>query len=90
MYAVADGCAEQGAICGDGDGSDGLIFFGHELVAAFVFAQVPDAYVAAAVTGDEFALVWVDYDVVDGDPMGVVALDVARAGVPNFDGAWGK
>jgi hypothetical protein len=56
-------------------------------VAAFVLAEIPDADVAAAVAGDEFALVWVDHYVVYGDAMGIVALDVAAAGIPNFDRA---
>lgn len=83
----ADGRAEEGAVGGDGDGGDGLVFFGDELVAAFVFSEVPDADVAAAVAGDELALVGVDYHVVDGYAVGVVALDVAGAGVPDLDRA---
>jgi hypothetical protein len=34
-------------------------------VAALVLSQVPDTDVAAAVAGDELALVWMNYDVVD-------------------------
>ena len=55
---------------------------------ALVLREVPDADVAAAVAGDELALVRVDDDVVDGGAVGVVALDVAGAGVPDFDCAW--
>lgn len=84
----ADGRAEQGAVGRDGDGGHALVLFGDELVAAFVFAEIPDADVAASVAGDEFALVGVDDDVVDGDAVGVVSLDVAAASVPDFDGAW--
>lgn len=87
VHAVADGCAEKGAVGGDGHGGHGLVVFGHELVAAFVLAEVPDAHVAAPVAGYQLALVRVDYDVVDGDAVRVVALDVPAACVPNFDGA---
>ena len=87
--AVADGGAEEGAVGGDGDGGDALVLFRDELVAALVLAEVPDADVAAAVAGDELALVGVDDDVVDGDAVGVVSLDVAAACVPDFHGAWG-
>lgn len=84
--AVADCGAEERAVGGDGDGGDALVFFRYELVAAFVLAEVPNADVAASIAGDELALVWVDDDVVHGDAMGVVALDVAAAGVPDLDG----
>ncbi len=57
-------------------------------MAAFVLAEIPDAYVSAAIAGDEFALVGVDNDIVDGNAVGVVALDVAAAGIPDFDGPW--
>ena len=56
-------------------------------MAAFVLAEIPDSHVAAAIAGDEFALIGVDYDVVDRDAMRVVALDVAAAGVPDLHGA---
>jgi hypothetical protein len=82
-----DGGAEERAVSSDGDGGDGFVFFWHELVAAFVLAEIPNAYVAAAVAGDQLALIGVDYDVVDGDAVRVVALDVAGAGIPDFDGA---
>ena len=53
---------------------------------AFVLAEVPDAHVAAAVAADELALVRVDDDVVDRHAVGVVALDIATARVPDLDG----
>jgi hypothetical protein len=56
-------------------------------VATFVLAQVPDAHIASAIAADEFSLVGVDDDVVDGDAVRVVALHVAAPGVPDLDGA---
>jgi hypothetical protein len=59
---------------------------GDELVSAFRFAEIPDADVAAAVSGDKFTLIGVDDDVVYRVGVWVVALHDARAGVPDFDG----
>lgn len=56
-------------------------------MGALVFAQVPYADVAAAVAGDEFPLVRVDDDVVDGEAVVVVALHARAAGVPDLDRA---
>lgn len=88
MHAVADCSAEERAVGCDGYGGDRFVVFGNELVAAFVLAKVPDANVAAPVAGDELALVRMDYDVVDGDSMRVVALDVPTTRVPDLDGAY--
>lgn len=57
-------------------------------MAALVLAQVPDADVAAPITGDEFALVWVDYDIVYRHAVGIVSLDVAAPCVPDLDGPY--
>jgi hypothetical protein len=79
--------ADHAAVRGDGDGRNAHVVLGNELVAALVLAKIPDAHVAAAVTANELALVRVDDYIVDGDAVGVVALDVAAARVPDLDGA---
>lgn len=56
-------------------------------MGALVFAQVPYADVAAAVAGNEFPLVRVDDDVVDGEAVVVVALHARAPGVPDLDSA---
>jgi hypothetical protein len=56
-------------------------------VAALVLAQIPYPHIAPAVAADQLALVRMDDDVVHGHAMGVVALDVAAARVPDLDGA---
>jgi hypothetical protein len=85
--AVTNSCAEEGAICGDGYGSDALIFFRYKLMAALVLAEIPYSHVAAAIAGDELSLVGVDYDVVDRDTVGVVALDRGGLRIPDLDSA---
>lgn len=84
---VADGGAEEAAVCGDCDGGDAFLRIGYELVRALVLAQVPDPHVAAAVAGDELALVGMDHDVVDRHAVGVVSLDQSGAGIPDLDRA---
>lgn len=81
MYIVVAG-AEKRSVGGYCDACDGDVFLGDELVRAFVLAQVPDPHVAAPVTADELALVWVDDDVVDGVAVGVVPLHGGCACVP--------
>jgi hypothetical protein len=56
-------------------------------VAALVLTQVPNAHVASAVAANELALIGVDDNIVDGHPVSVVALHIAAAGIPDFDGA---
>jgi hypothetical protein len=54
-------------------------------VGTLVFAEVPYPNITRLVAGNEFALVRVDNDVVDGRAVGVVALDHARSRVPDLD-----
>ena len=44
---------------------------------ALVLAQVPDPHVTAAITADQFSLIRMNDYIIDRDPMGVVALDIA-------------
>ncbi|KAJ8106163.1 hypothetical protein OPT61_g9722 [Boeremia exigua] len=85
-YGVVPG-AHHAAVAGNGDTGDRYVVLWDQLVAALVLAEVPDAHIAAAVAADQLALVGVDDDVVDGDAVGIVALDIATAGVPNLDRA---
>jgi hypothetical protein len=79
--------ADHTAVRRDRDGCNAHVVLGDELVAALVLAKVPDAHVAAAVTANELALVRVNDYIVDGDAVGVVALHIAAAGIPDLDGA---
>lgn len=83
-FVIARG--EEGAVACDGHRGDGHVLCWNKLMGAFRFAEVPHTDVTAAVGGDEFALVGVDDDVVDGVGVRVVALNAARARVPDFDG----
>jgi hypothetical protein len=56
-------------------------------VNAFALTQVPDANHATTITTDQFSLVGVDNDVIDGELVSVVALKAAAADVPDLDGA---
>lgn len=78
---------QQTAVTSDRHRRHGDIVLRDELMGALVFAEVPDADVAAAVAGDELALVGVDDDVVDGGAVVVVALHAAGLGVPDLDAA---
>lgn len=88
VHAVADCSAEERAVGRDGYGGDRFVVFGNKLVAALVLAEVPDSHIAASVTRDELALVRMDYNVVDGDSVRVVTLDVPTTRVPDLDGAY--
>lgn len=56
-------------------------------MGAIVLGQVPHANAAAAIAADDFALVGVNHDIVDGAAVVVAALDGAAARLPNLDGA---
>lgn len=56
-------------------------------MGALVLAQIPDADVAAAITGNELSLVGMNDDVVDGMVVIVIALNAGGPGVPDLDGA---
>lgn len=75
---------QQRAIRSNGDAGDGDIFFGDKLMGALVLAEVPNSDVAGAIATDQFALVRMNDDVVDGAPVAVVALDGALVRVPDF------
>jgi hypothetical protein len=90
MDAVTDGRTKQRAIGGDCDGSNAFVFFRHELVGALVLCEVPDADISTSVAGDQFALVWMDHHVVHRDAMGVISLNVAATGIPDFHSSCSK
>jgi hypothetical protein len=55
-------------------------------VGTLVLAEIPDTHVAAPVAGDQFALVWMNDNVVDRHTVHVVPLHVSGARIPNLDG----
>ena len=57
-------------------------------MTAFVFAEVPDSHITAAIAGDEFSLIWVNYDIVYRYTMGVIALYMPAAGIPDLHRPW--
>jgi hypothetical protein len=65
------------AITSNRNTSHAHIVLRDELVRTLILSQVPDSYVATTVAADEFALVWMDNHIVDGNTVGVVTLDVA-------------
>lgn len=81
------GSAEQRAVAGDGHARDGHVLLRDQLVGAIVLRQVPNADAAHAVTGDDFALVRVDDDVVGGAAVIVAALNLTGSGLPNLHGS---
>lgn len=54
-------------------------------MGALALAQVPDANISSSVTAHQFALVGVDDHIVDWVCVLIVALDLARPGVPDSD-----
>jgi hypothetical protein len=79
--------AQQRSIGSDTDTCNGAVFLGLQLVNALALTQVPDANHATTITTDQFSLVGVDDDVIDGELVSVVALKAAAANVPDLDGA---
>lgn len=78
-------CADHATVACHCDTGDRDVVLGDQLVAALVLAQIPDAHIASAIATDELALVWMDHDVVNRHPVGIVPLDIATPSVPNLD-----
>lgn len=57
----------------------------NQLVSADAFTQVPNPDNTSAIAANEFALVGVDYNVVDRSFMRVIALQAACTGIPDFN-----
>lgn len=70
-------CANHTSIARNRHTGNADIVFRNELVGALVLAQVPNSHVTAAITADQFSLVRVNDYIIDGDSMGIVALDIA-------------
>lgn len=84
---VADCCAKKRAVSRYRHGGHTFVFLRHELMAALILPKVPDADIAASIAGNELALVRVNNHIVNCDAVGVIALDVTAAGIPDFDGS---
>lgn len=80
---IIAGCEKRAVIC-DTNGRYADFFSRDELVSAPIGAKVEDANIASAVGGDDFTLVGMDYYIVDRGGVGVVALDGAGTGIPDF------
>jgi hypothetical protein len=52
-----------------------------------ILAQIPDFNTPSLITTDDFALIGMDDDVVDGTAVTVISLHVWGTEVPDFDGA---
>lgn len=52
-----------------------------------ILAQIPDLDTASLITTNDFALIRMDDDVVDGTAVTVVSLNVGGSEVPDLDGA---
>ena len=77
--------AQHGAVTRHSDARDGDIILGNELVRALILAQVPDTNIASTVAADEFALVWMDDNIIDWYSVCIVPLYISAPSVPNFD-----
>lgn len=85
-YIVIGG-AQDGAIRSDRNARNRDVLLGDQLVGTVVLGEIPNADATTPVTTDDFALVGVDDDVVDGAAVVVAALDGAAARLPDLDGA---
>jgi hypothetical protein len=83
-YGVVS-CANHTAITCDSNRCHRDIILGNQLVRAFILPEIPDPDVAAPVTADQFALVWMDDHIVHWYAVRVVALNVPRSGIPDLD-----
>lgn len=83
----ADRSTEKRAIGSNSDRCDTLVLLRNKLMAALIFAKIPDADVSTTIAGDEFALIGMNDHVVDLDAMGVISLNVAASGVPDLHGS---
>ena len=66
--ALIVGDSEQAGVVSDTHAADGLCAIGDKLRAACILSQVPHSDVAVAVSRNQFALVGVERDAVDGTP----------------------
>ena len=78
-------CAKQAPVGRYRDAGDGNVVFWDELLGALIFAQIPEPYTAAAIASDDFALVWVNYYVVDSNAVVVAPLNGPLFALPHFD-----
>lgn len=79
--------AKHRSVASNSHARHGNVVLWDKLVGALILSQIPDTHITSAVAADEFALVWVDDDVIYRYAMAVISLDASGAGVPNFDGA---
>lgn len=57
-------------------------------MTADILAKIPDAHITTSVARYELSLVRMDDDVVDGNSMVVIALDMAATRIPDLDSAY--
>lgn len=85
MYRIVGG-TEQGAVAGNGDAGNRLIFLGDYVVGASVLGEVPDPYAPTPIATYNLALIRMYHDVVDGRRVVVCPLDSATPRLPDLDG----
>lgn len=78
-------CTQQRPITSNSHAGNGDVVLGYKLMGALVLPQVPYPHVSSSVTADEFSLVGMNDNVVDGHAMTVVALDTSRFCIPDLD-----
>ncbi len=85
-YGIITG-AKKGAIACDRNAGNRDIFFWHQLMGAFVLAEVPNSNISTAVTRNQLPLVRVDDDIIDRNFVIIIALYASCPCIPDLDSA---
>lgn len=71
-------------ITSNGDACNRHVIFRDEMMCAFILSQIPYAKIPSTITTDEFALIGMDDDVIDGESMIVIPLHASRSSIPDL------